>query len=778
MKGGTPLEAILSRLRYEDRGDGKYQAYCPAHDDKKPSLSITEVEPGSKVLIHCQAGCDTQDILKALNLSWKDLFPGDDTSGSGENDNAEDRIEATYDYRDEDGELIYQVVRYSPKDFRQRRPTEEGRWAWNIENVRKVPYRLPELITAKQAGKIIFIVEGEKDVDNLHMIGITATTNSGGAGKWGAEHSTWLEGADVVIVPDNDKAGEKHAIKVSKSLQGIAKSIKLLRISGLPPKGDISDWIKAGGRASRLYELAAQLKVIPPEERGTFGDLLGCSDLGNAMRFVRKYGDKVKYCSEWGTWLIYDGKRWVKDRKLQIEDMAKTIPIDVHKEVVGVITPEDKVKLSKHAQRSEGAYSIKEMIKLAASDPQIAVTHELIDKDRWLLNVNNGTINLTTGEIHPHNARDMITKLAPVDYSPSASSELWQNFLNDVTGGNEEFSRFLQKAVGYSMTGDTSEDVLFFVYGPTATGKSTFLEAIKSTLGDYAKTADFESFLKHNGNNGPRDDIAMLEGARMVVSVEVDEGKRLAEGLIKQLTGRDTVACRPLYKSTIQFMPTMKLWMAANHKPKVSAEDEAMWRRIRTLPFDKTIPEDKRDPTLKAKVRNTLEVGPAILAWAVKGCLLWQKEGLKPPKKVQEATQEYRQTQDVIGEFIEDTIEFYEEETLLRAEVYNAYKQWCENHGEYPVSQTMLTQKLKERGWKEGPRGKQRCFVGVMLRKKHDEMIAHQISNFQVSTAGRDLKEIEKEICPPIDYFSDDLVRQYTKKGILRSKTERKEDKE
>lgn len=202
----------------------------------------------------------------------------------------------------------------------------------------------------------------------------------------------------------------------------------------------------------------------------------------------------------------------------------------------------------------------------------------------------------------------------------------------------------------------------------------------------------------------------------MVVSVEVDEGKRLAEGLIKQLTGGDTIACRPLYKSTIQFVPTMKLWLAVNHKPKVSSEDDAMWRRIRTLPFDKTIPEGKRGPKLKAKMKNTHEIGPAILAWAVKGCQLWQQEGLKAPNRVEEATKEYRASQDIIGEFIADRIESSEGEQLSRLKLYQEYKQWCEVNGERVISQTEFTRKLHERGWKDAPRGKERCFEGHKLR--------------------------------------------------------------
>jgi len=760
MKGETALEKILSRLESEDRGDGQYQAHCPAHDDKKPSLSITEAEPGGKVLLYCQAGCATEDVLGALNLSWQDLFPGDGVLNSKGKDAKQGKEEATYDYTDEEGKLKYQVVRYEPKGFAQRHPDGRGGWLWDLKGMKKVPYRLPEVIKAIKEGRQVFIVEGEKDADNLVKMGFTATTNSGGAGKWTEEHAKWLQGAEVVIIPDNDEPGRKHARQVAESLQGLTKFVKIIELQGLPLKGDVSDWIEAGGTAQSLLDLAeatgdyeADIADITPKSGS-----LAYSDLGNAKRFVREFAERVKYCNDWGTWLIFDGRKWEKDRTLQIEDMAKTIPACIHEEASRSITPEERMRIAKHALKSESAYSIKEMLKLAASDPTIAITHEAFDKDLMMLNVLNGVVDLRSGKLVDHDPNFMMTKLAPTEYNLEASSEVWDNFIKDVTGGDEELIKFIQKSVGYSLTGNTSENVLFFVYGPTATGKSTFLEAVKSVLGDYAKTADFESFLKRNGNSGPRDDVAILEGARMVVSVEVDEGKRLAEGLIKQLTGGDTIACRPLYKSTIQFVPAMKLWMAANHKPKVSAEDGAMWGRIRMLPFDRTIPLDKREPALKARLKDTKETGPAILAWAVKGCLMWQQEGLKAPKRVNEATDSYRQSQDIIGDFIEAYIEACEGETLPRSKVYEAYKEWCDKSGERSLTQTTLTQKLLERGWKEGPRGRERTFAGYKLKKTEYPDDGQEETSIGASVFDRnEIEKFNEVLSEEIDFMSDNL---------------------
>ena len=709
------------------------------------------------MLLHCHAGCDYFDVLKAMELTEDEIYGH---KNGLEEDLSQRKIENTYDYTDEEGKLKYQVVRYRPKGFAQRHPDGRGGWLWDLKGMKKVPYRLPEVLKAINEGRHVFIVEGEKDADNLVKMGFTATTNSGGAGKWTEEHAKWFEGAEVVIIPDNDEPGRKHARQVAESLQGLTKSVKIVDLKGLPLKGDVSDWIEAGGTVLELMELAsttgeykADIADITPK-----GGSMAYSDLGNAKRFVREFAERVKYCNDWGTWLIFDGRKWKKDRTLQIEDMAKTIPALIHEEASRSITPEERVKIAKHALKSESAYSIKEMLKLAASDPMIAMTHEAFDVDPMLLNVLNGVVDLRSGKLVKHNPNFMMTKLAPVEYNPDATSKIWDGFIKDVTGGDEELAKFIQKAVGYSLTGNTSEDVLFFVYGPTATGKSTFLEAIKSILGDYSKTADFESFLKRNGSNGPRDDIAILEGARMVVSVEVDEGKKLAEGLIKQLTGGDTIACRPLYKGTIQFVPAMKLWLAANHKPKVSAEDGAMWRRIRMLPFNQTIPEDKRDPALKARLKDTKETGPAILAWAVKGCLMWQQEGLKAPKRVKEATDSYRQSQDIIGDFIEAHIEACEGETLARSKVYEAYKEWCDKNGERSLTQTTLTQKLLERGWKEGSRGRERTFAGYKLKKTEYPDDGQEETSIGASVFNRnEIEKFNEVLSEEIDFMSDNL---------------------
>jgi len=263
----SPLESLRSRLTdIQPSGQG-FKARCPAHDDRKSSLSVREGDDG-RALIKCFAGCETRDILEALGMTWADLFDsGQDGDASERRDR---RIVTTYDYRDDVGTLLYQVVRYEPKDFRQRRPDGAGGWLWNLDGVQRVLYRLPDLGAADQAVPV-FLVEGEKDADNLVAAGLVATTNAGGAAKWQDDFAEALRGRTVIVLPDNDDAGRRHADQMTRSLHEVAEEVKILDLPGLPPKGDVSDWLTAGGTSEELRRLAAEAPAWSPgaEPSGT-----------------------------------------------------------------------------------------------------------------------------------------------------------------------------------------------------------------------------------------------------------------------------------------------------------------------------------------------------------------------------------------------------------------------------------------------------------------------------------------------------------------------------
>jgi hypothetical protein len=253
----TPFENLLAKLPDAKRAGKGWSVRCPAHEDRRASLSISEGENGGAVL-HCHAGCEPAAVAAALGLSLADLMPPRTATAGKAMANGKPRIIASYDYRDEAGELVFQVVRYEPKDFRQRRPKPGGGWDWSVKGVRAVPYRLPELLA--EPARPVFVVEGEKDVDNLARIRVLGTCNAGGAGKWTAEHAQHLRGRRVFILADNDEPGRKHALQVAATLQGIAASVRIVELPGLPAKGDVSDWLATGGTREKLAEL---VKVAP-----------------------------------------------------------------------------------------------------------------------------------------------------------------------------------------------------------------------------------------------------------------------------------------------------------------------------------------------------------------------------------------------------------------------------------------------------------------------------------------------------------------------------------
>ncbi len=359
---------------------------------------------------------------------------------------------------------------------------------------------------------------------------------------------------------------------------------------------------------------------------------------------------------------------------------------------------EKRQKLVKHALSTESEARLRAMINLAQSEPGIPVTEVELDADPWLLNVLNGTLDLKTGELRPHLREDLITKLSPVRYDLDATCPTWDKFLQHIMDGDEDRIRFLQKAIGYSLTGSTTEQVLFIFYGNGANGKSTFLITIHSLLGDYARQTPTETLLIKRGNGIPND-VARLKGARFVDAAEAESGKQLAEALVKQLTGGDKIPARFLYGEFFEFDVTFKLFLAVNHKPIIRGNDYAIWRRIRLVPFNVTIPPEEQDKTLSEKLKAEL---PGILRWAVEGCLLWQKEGLGVPDLVKSATGDYRAEMDVIADFIAECCEVAPGAKTPFKALYKRYTEWCQENQEESIGKKDFGRCLTERGFKTG----------------------------------------------------------------------------
>ena len=711
---------LLGRLEQVKGRAPTWTACCPAHEDESPSLSVTET--ADRLLVKCHAGCPQEAVVGALGLGMKDLFTSNGTHPA---------VVAEYDYVDADGVLRYQVVRFFPKDFRQRRPDGAGGWIWNLRGVGRLLYRLPRVLEAVAAGKRVFLVEGEKDVHAIEAAGHVATTNAGGAGKWRDSYNTALAGADVVIVADKDPPGYAHAAHVGRSLDGIARRVMVVE----PAQGkDVFDHLAAGLQLRDLAPVAAdptatevpvpaEVLTLTPRPAPEAGERrLPLSDLGNADAFLATHGDRIRFVPAWRSWLLWDERRWKPDDVAGVEALAKEHAAKFLADAAAVRTADggpDKA-LVQHALKSQDARRIRAMLEVAAMDRAVTLRPDALDAEPFALTCANGILDLATGELGPHDPTRLLTKATPVAYDASARSDLWDGFLARVLP-DPDARGFFQRAIGYSLTGDVREESLFLPHGPGANGKSTAMETIRSAFGDVARTADCDSFRAGRPVGGPRNDIAALAGARLVASVEVEDGRTLAAALVKVITGGDTITARRLYQESFEFRPCLKLWLVCNHAPGTRDDDPALWRRIHRIPFDVVIPEAERDPSLKAQLRQS-EHQAAVLAWAVEGCLRWQRDGLTPPPVIRAATAQYRLDQDPLAEFLGDCCTLDPEASATKKAFREAYTAYCTANGDHrPIGAKRLKESLLARGITEAKSMSARLWRGVAVTSPHGE---------------------------------------------------------
>lgn len=461
------------------------------------------------------------------------------------------------------------------------------------------------------------------------------------------------------------------------------------------------------------------------------------TDLANAERLVDLHGEHFRYVREWRDWITWDESRWQRDgaavsryaievsrtmmaealasMRVAAEELAKASASNDHDAKDAAKRKADEARRDlEWAATSQSSVRLRAMLDVAKDFAAVRVGVDELDADPMLLNAQNGTIDLRTGRLRPHRRGDLITKLAPVVYDPSARSELWERTLLSALG-DEATVAYFRRSAGYSCTGLTDEEKLFVPHGPAAGGKSTIVQAIIGALGDYARTADFETFLVQKHAGGPKNDVARLAGARFVASIEVDQGKRLAQGLVKQLTGGDVVTARFLYAEAFEFKPTMKLWLVVNDLPHVSADDSGMWRRIERIPFEHPVPKEKRDPAVKKTLCNPRKSGPAILAWLVTGALEWQRLGLQTPARIVDATSEYRATENHFAQFIAECCAYPTTSSCTRKDLRLAYDGWYGARG--PLSQKGFNEKVRDlTGITEKTLGGTRWWVGIALR--------------------------------------------------------------
>jgi putative DNA primase/helicase len=434
------------------------------------------------------------------------------------------------------------------------------------------------------------------------------------------------------------------------------------------------------------------------------------SDLANAQAFVRDHADQLRYVAQRKRWLTWDAARWRPDLDGTADRAAKTTAAGLLTRATAIEDAKERAKAAKWALTSQSEPRVRAMLTLARTEPAIVVTEGQLDADAYLLACANGTLDLRTGDLRDADPADLITRGTDVDYNPDATCARWERFLHEIFNDDHDLIAFVHRLVGYCLTGDTREHLLAVLHGAGCNGKSTLLEILKALLGDLATTSAFDTFARARGDRGPRNDLARLRGARLVTGAESGEGRRLDEATVKEITGGDTIAARFLFGEHFEFRPTFKLLLVTNHLPRVDGDDDAIWRRLRLVPFEQSF-EGREDRDLSATLHAEL---PGILAWAVRGCLAWQTHGLGQAGAVTQATAEYRSDEDSLGAFLAECTTHGGE--VRAPELRSAYEDHCAQAGEKPLSSSALGKRLAKRGVRAERRGQgQRAYVGIHL---------------------------------------------------------------
>lgn len=597
-------------------------------------------------------------------------------------------------YHDDKGNPVIRKTKF--KDGNWNTQHHDGTsWQKGAGDKTKIPlYRENSL---SDVSSRVWLCEGEKDADSL------AALNESSVASWDKNLSQAnldkLKGRSIIIASDADTAGEKYAEEWFDALIELCPDLKIIRWPEDTAKGfDVSDFLGEGS-VSELLELAISADEYRPLELPE--SLLIDNDTQRAELFAGLFGETTRFVPERGSWLNWRNGRWNWNDALAFQKAMK-LGHEIQKRAAQETDPDSRQSKLRKALTAGDRKSIENQLALAKSLPKINTPQSSIDGHDWKLACQNGVIDLRApiarcfAEPCPGL---LLTKCLGTSYDPKATCPTWEQFLQDVFEGDDELIEFIKSAVGYSLTSDTREQCLFFLHGGGSNGKSTFTETLQKLFGSYGQRAPKSLFERSANGSESTNDLARLDGIRFVIGSETEEGSSLAESKIKDLTGGDTITARYLHKEFFDFAPSHKLWMFGNHQPRIKGADQGIWRRIRLIPFNRQFTDEQKDRTLPHKLEMELS---GILNWALQGCQQWQEKGLPIPSSVAKATADYRDQEDVIGQFLTDRLNVSgdPEDKILISRVYEFYRGWCEDEGlTRPLTNRALAKKLRERGF-------------------------------------------------------------------------------
>lgn len=703
------LHAVLSNLKEISCSNGVHHCICPCHDDNKPSLDIAL--GNIKVVGDCKAGCKYSDIANKIGVPQEQwYYDYYDKKQDGFNsfqykekrkmyiESREKRkIEAIYNYFFRNGQYAFTKVRLQGKRIIYGR-VENERFIYGLsrnkprKSYRAVYGNLRDVKKAIDDNKPIFIVEGEKDVDTLTKHGYTSFTY-GGVNDWQSDFAELVNGAMVIILADNDKPGIDVANRIYEDVVSVAKSVKIMVPMPDIPKADITDYFESGKTnadfeklinnavtSNRIEGKKAPKKTLESTLKEIHAENYETSDKGNARLFADIFKDKHRYCSTRKDFMLFDGKRWIDDLEgLSARKSAKELSDALIRYAVTVDTD------GKYLKAVTPLCNLRNRNNMLQDSRDLSYfTNEQLDVNDYILNVQNGTLDLSGDKpiFMEHSPDMLLSKICNVNYEPSAKCEVWEKFINEIMQNDKSKIEYLQKIAGLSLTGNTSEETAFILYGSTTrNGKSTFCETLIYLLGDYALTMRPETLAtkQNTDSRQANGDVARLCGCRFVNASEPPKRMLFDTALLKSLLGRDSITARFLHQREFEFIPKFKLVINTNYLPVITDDTIFSSGRLNVVSFDRHFEPHEQDKHLKDKLRRKEELS-GILNWCLEGLRLYRKDGLKAPEAVQKATNAYRADSDKIGNFINECLKKTDTNSKAK-EIYDCYVKWCSDNG-------------------------------------------------------------------------------------------------
>jgi putative DNA primase/helicase len=728
------IDQFLALLQSVTRVGDNWQAMCPSHEDRRASLSVGVGEDG-RILVNCHAGCTFDGILAALNLSASALFPQGTAPGVFR-PGGQFIVVKAYDYRDLHGVLQYQVCRLDPKTFRQRRPDPAGKdYIWDMKGVARLPYRLNDI----KGHASVYVVEGEKDADALWARKLPATTNVGGAGKWKDSDSDWLRTAGVtriVILPDNDSPGRKHATSVAESAKAAGLGVTIIELPNVPPKGDVSDWFALGYTTEALEQKVASALWIVPNVLRPEVEIEECApedhplrwkqtDWGAAEAFAHRNRDRIRYDHRQAQWLVWDQHYWKPDATHEVYRLATDHARIWQEEAARYIKDTDtRRELLSFALKLERRSGVENTLHLANAVLPLADNGENWNVQPMLLGCPNGVVDLATGQLRDGRPTDRITIQTGVPFLNHEACPRWLQFLEQIFDGDADVITFVHRALGYSLTADMREQCFFMCVGSGSNGKSTFLSTLDYVWGRHCYTTAMQTFTNQPGGEEDRKfDLAELHARRLVIAAETKANSQFNETVLKNFTGGEKINAQRKYGHPFEYVPTAKIWLGVNHQPRVKDDSFGFWRRVRLIPFRKIFQGSNDDRSLKDILRSE---GAGILAWAVRGALDWKEKGLLPPADVMSATDAYQESENPLHDFILERVSMSADASVSVPLSYVIYNEWATSQG-YSERERLTSHnfsRLMSRRFEIVRKDGGRRFMGIHISRDHKDLLS------------------------------------------------------